>query len=77
MTYYVTQFGTYFFSIRRVQGYSGRMIFNGTKVSSNEQKTLLYSRPERTVTKANSNFDTVNIQGNANEILGRELATVH
>ena len=76
MTYYVTQFGNHFFSIRRVKGYSGKMIFKGTQISAEEYNKLFYSSPEREVIKSNSNFDEVRIKGIASEILKRELNTV-
>ena len=77
MTYYVTQYGNYFFSIRRVQGYTGNMIFNGTKISNAEYKKLWNSSTERTIIKGiTGKFDEVRIAGNASEILNKPLNTI-
>ena len=77
MTYYVTQFGNYFFRIRRVQGYAGNMIFNGTKISNAEYKKLWNSSTERIVRKnITGKFDEVRIAGNASEILNKPLNTI-
>ena len=76
MTYYVMQFADFFFVIRRVRGYSGRMIFKGTKVSTEEYQKLFYSNADRKVTKGNANYDMVQIKGIASEVIGREVETV-
>ena len=84
MTYYVTQYGTHFFTIRRVNGYAGNLVFNGTKITEKEYKKLWNSTTDRIVipnklvsVSANGvHFDEVRIKGIASEILGRELNTV-
>lgn len=78
MTYFVTQYGNHFFVIRRVNGYTGNMIFNGTKISESEYKKLFYSGGKRVVKKniLTDRFDEVRIEGNASEILGRNVCGV-
>ena len=76
MTYYVTQYGNNFFTIKRYQGYTGNRIFTGTKITYKEYQKLFYSDfgVDREITKYGS-FDTVRIKGNASKILGREVET--
>ena len=76
MTYYVTQYGNFFFTIKRYQGYTGNRIITGTKITYKEYQKLFYSDfgADRKITKC-SHFDIVRIDGNASKILGREVET--
>ena len=80
MTYYVTQYGDFFFVLRKVQGYVGNMIMPCTKITAKEYKLLYNSTSMRELIMdakgPNSQAISIRIQGNANMLLGRNIVTL-
>ena len=79
MAKYVRQFGTFFFELTKVDGYLPRFACPGTKITDEEYTKLFYSgeRENLPTFNKNSRISHIRIQGNANEILGREIYTIN
>lgn len=77
MAKYVTQFGKFFFVIRQTHGYDRGLIFNGTPITDAEWKKLFYSSDKRQkYDSVRGSFTDYRMEGNACEIIGRDVRTI-
>lgn len=81
MKYFVSQYGNEFFYITRQRGYVKPtlpyLLLCGTEITHNEYQKLFYSSAKRTISTTNDRitgaYDRIRMDGNAEEILGREV----
>jgi len=76
MANFCTQYGNYFFVIKKISGYTGNRVIFATKITDNEYKKLFYSG-EREVISVGKRFNEIRIKGNAKEILGKDIYTIN